>query len=269
MIKSRIFWAAELFLAGYSIFAYAMAKVNVEHQGVNEIGGGWTVYFFNEMLFIHAVMAIFIPVFIGVEYGDGTMRNKISVGHKRRDIYLANVLVCYLAAVIQFLTYSLVSVFSALFFIGQEALLSMEQLPFRVCGSLLILLAYTAVFSLIAMLDDNRTRAIIVELLLAIVFVMLTSQIYADLQEPELTSRVVMTETGGMELEENIPNRKYVSGTKRVVYEWIDAFLPEDQAMYIIDSGAVFSVRALLCLLGESSVFIAVGVYLFGRKDIR
>lgn len=266
MIKSKIFWISEIFLTGYSIFVYAMAAVNVKNGMGNT---GWTVYFFNEMLFIHVVMAIFIPFFIGVEYSDGTIRNKIAVGHRRMDIYLANVVVCYAAGILQFFTYSVVSALSSLLLIGSDSLTSMNRIPWRIGCSFFIILAYTAVFSLIAMLDSNKTRAVVIELVLALVFVMLTTQIYGDLQEPERTSRVVMSETGEMVLEEDIPNSKYVSGTKRVVYEWIDACLPEDQSMYVIDPNMVFSVRAPLCLLGESMILIAAGVYLFQRKDIK
>lgn len=268
MIKSKIFWVSEVFLAGYSIFVYGMGMINVRNNSLM-IDRGWTIYFFNEMLFIHVVMAVFIPFFIGVEYSDGTIRNKIAVGHTRTDIYLANVIVCYAAGLLQFITYSIVSVFSSLFLIGPYALTSMGQISWRVGSSLFIILAYTAAFSLIAMLDANKARAVVLELVLALVFVMLTTQIWGDLQEPEMTNRVVMADTGEKVLEENIPNSKYVSGTKRVVYEWIDAFLPEDQAMYVIDSEAAFSMRAPLCMLGESVVLIAAGVYLFQRKDIR
>ncbi len=267
MIRSRIFWISEIFLTGYSIFVYAMAAVNVRNH--NMANTGWTTYFFNEMLFIHVVMAVFIPVFIGVEYSDGTIRNKIVAGHKRMDIYLANVIVCYAAGILQFFTYSAVSVMSALFFVGPYALSSMDQMAWRIGCSLFIILAYTAVFSLTAMLDSNKTRVVIIELVLAFIFVMLVTQIYADLQEPELTSRVVMAETGEMVLEENIPNKKYVSGTMRVVYEWIDAFLPEDQSMYVLDPDVKFPMRGPLCLFGESVVLIMAGACLFKRKDIR
>lgn len=268
MIRSKIFWVSEIFLTGYSIFVYAMGMINVRNNSLM-INRGWTIYFFNEMLFIHVVMAIFIPFFIGVEYSDGTIRNKIAVGHTRMDIYLANVIVCYAAGLLQFITYSIVSVLSALFFIGPYALTSMGHIPWRVCSSLFIILAYTAAFLLIAMLDANKARAVVTELVLAFVFVMLTTQIWGDLQEPELTNRVVMSETGEMVLEENIPNTKYVGGTKRVVYEWIDAFLPEDQAMYVIDSESAFSMKTPLCLLGESVVLIGAGIYLFQKKDIK
>ena len=245
-----------------------MGMVNVRNNSMM-INGGWTVYFFNEMLFIHVVMAVFIPFFIGVEYSDGTIRNKIAVGHTRADIYLANVIVCYAAGFLQFITYSIVSTLSALLFIGPYSLTSMGQIPWRIGSSLFIILVYTAVYSLIAMLDSNKARALVIELALAFVFVMLMTQIYSDLQEPELTNQVVMSETGEMVLEENIPNRKYVDGTKRVVYEWLDACLPEDQAMYVIDSETVFSVKAPLCMLGESMVLIVAGVSLFRKKDIK
>ena len=65
MIKSKIFWAAEIFLIGYSILVYTMAHDSLSHS--DSAGFAWLVYFFNDMLFIGAVIAVFTVVFIGVE----------------------------------------------------------------------------------------------------------------------------------------------------------------------------------------------------------
>ncbi|MCM1251992.1 MAG: ABC transporter permease [Clostridium sp.] len=267
-IKSRIFWISEIFLIGYSIFIYAMGYVNIRN-GIVPLSSGWTLYFFNEMLFISALTAVFVPFFIGVEYGDGTIRNKFAVGHTRNAVYLSNFMICCIIGMIQFATYSVTSVFAGWLLIGRAALMGMTHLGWRFFYSLLVVLVYAAVFSMLAMLDSNRTRTAVVGLLLVLVYVMLMSQIYADLQQPERTSRVVMTQTGEMELEEDIPNSKYVGGTKRVVYEWIDAFLPADQAMYIIDPEASFSMKAPLCLLGEALLAVGVGMYVFRKKEIK
>lgn len=265
MIRNRIFWLSEAFVAGYSVFVYQMAARNLKR---NPAAMNWNLYFFNAMLFIGILIAVFTAFFIGVEYSDGTIRNKLIIGHKRRDIYLANVLVCFTAGLIQFATYMLVSAVSGILITG-ATMMGLHEAGWCLLYCVLIIAAYTAVICLTAMLDSNKARVVLEEILLVAAFLILTSQIYRDLAEPEYTNRVVLTQEGGYQAEENVPNPKYVTGTKRVLYEWIDAFLPADQAMYVIDSEAVYSLRAPCCLLLETIVLILTGVYVFQKKDIK
>lgn len=52
------------------------------------------------------VSAIFTSLFIGSEYSDGTIRNKLVVGHSRMRIYLANLIVCSIASILISLAYT-------------------------------------------------------------------------------------------------------------------------------------------------------------------
>lgn len=268
VIRSKVFWMAEIFLVGYSIFIYFMGFINSRHMMIIP-DSNWTLYFFNEMLFIHAITAIFTAFFIGVEYSDGTIRNKFAIGHTRKSVYLSNFITCCIVGFIQFATYSITAVLSGWMLIGSNTFTGMQQLSWRIFYSILIIMAYSALFSMIAMLDSNKARAVVVGLVLVFVYVMLMTQIWADLSEPERTNRAVLSEAGELEIEEDIPNSKYVSGTKRVVYEWIDAFLPMDQAMYVIDPNASFSMKAPLCLFCETILFVGFGMYVFQRKDLK
>ena len=268
VIRSKVCWIAEIFLVGYSIFVYFMGFINKRRMMIIP-DSDWTIYFFNEMLFIHVITAIFTAFFIGVEYSDGTIRNKFVVWHTRKSVYLSNFITCCIVGLIQFVTYSIMSVISGYLLIGSNSFTAMTQLLWRIFYSILIIMAYSALFSLVAMLDSNKTRAVVVGVVLVFAYIMLMTQIWSDLSEPERTSRVVMSETGEMEIEQDSPNSKYVSGTKRVVYEWIDAFLPMDQAMYVIDPDASFSMKAPLCLLSETILFVGFGMYVFQRKDLK
>lgn len=268
LLKSKIFWAAEIFMAGYGIFVYAMGAINIRN-GLLIPDSTWTIYFFNDMLCIGAVMAILTTFFLGSDYSDGTIRNKMIIGHTRKNIYLANVFTCYAAGIIAFLTYSAASLLTGLLLIGASTYIGMTHMAERIAYCMVIILAYAAIFSLIAMLDANKARTAVVELLLVLVFVMLMSQIWSDLQEPEFTNRTIISESGELVVEENVPNSKYVSGTKKVVYEWIDAFLPMDQVMYVLEPDPSLSMKAPICLLIETVFFIGAGLYAFGRKDIK
>ena len=267
MVRGKIFWIIEAALAGYAVFAYASVAGNIK-RGLG-IPDSFLFVFFNEMLAMGAVMALFTILFLGVEYSNGVIRNKISTGHRRRDIYLANLVTCYTAGVIQFLTYSLTALLTGWLLLGETALIGLNQMSWRIVCSLLIILCYAAVFTLIIMLDDHGMRVTAVSFVLVLAFFILVMQIFGDLSEPEVRSRTVTSQEGEVQIEEAVPNPRYVTGTKRVVYEWLDTFLPADQAMYILLPETDYTLKAPLCLLGESIVLTAFGLYFFKRKDIR
>ena len=49
---------------------------------------------------IGVLYAVFIALYIGKEYSDKAMRNKLIVGHKRENIYLANFITCFFGSLI-------------------------------------------------------------------------------------------------------------------------------------------------------------------------
>ena len=65
-------------------------------QTINRIDNG----FFGCALFIGIVMAVFCSLFIGTEYSEGTIRNKIIIGQKRGTVYLSNFITCSLVSVV-------------------------------------------------------------------------------------------------------------------------------------------------------------------------
>lgn len=54
-------------------------------------------FFFDYATYILVLGAIFCSLFIGTEYSDGTIRNKLIMGYSRQKIYCANLIVCIIA----------------------------------------------------------------------------------------------------------------------------------------------------------------------------
>ena len=53
--------------------------------------------FFSHIMYMGVISAVFISLFIGAEYSNGTVRNKLIVGHSRTDIYFSNLILCIAA----------------------------------------------------------------------------------------------------------------------------------------------------------------------------
>ena len=97
LIRGKIFWIAIIFMVGAEIFACA-----VQYRDVLEYDAVLTMdqMTFQTGIYLGIVTAVFVSLFVGTEYSDGTIRNKLLVGHKRTQIYLANFVTCAVAIVI-------------------------------------------------------------------------------------------------------------------------------------------------------------------------
>ena len=87
--KTRTFQVSAVIVAGLALFQILM---NYRDYAVYE----GTPYFDNALFAIAAVavfpLAAFTSLYIGTEYSDGTLRNKIVVGHGRVAIYISNLI---------------------------------------------------------------------------------------------------------------------------------------------------------------------------------
>ena len=55
--------------------------------------------YFNQAPLIGAFLALLISMFLGTEFSEGTIRNKLCIGHKRNEIFLSNFISCALATI--------------------------------------------------------------------------------------------------------------------------------------------------------------------------
>ena len=89
--KSKVFLELLLFLLiclfsiGFALFMLGVGYKDMkQYQEVIDVAQ----LLLNYSTMIGVVIAIFTSLFLGVEYSEGAIRNKISMGHKRTAIYL-------------------------------------------------------------------------------------------------------------------------------------------------------------------------------------
>jgi len=266
LMKSKIFWFSNLFLAGYSIFVYVNALENAK-DGLTDII--WNTYFFNDIMMIGFVMAVFTGAFLEPEYRDGIIRNKLAVGHTRGSIYFADFIICVLAGLTFLAVYAVVSALAGVLLIGEVALTSVNGMVPGIICSIFITIVYTAIYVAIVMADSNKARSAAVSLIVAMLLFIAGITIFNDLQQPEFTSRAVLTETGELQIEEGMPNSKYVSGMKRVIWETLAIMLPSGQSMQLIVPEGEFSGLMLIASVIVAGVICSLGMCLFKMKDIK
>lgn len=237
--QSWIFLLEEIFMAGYAIFVYANAGIYVAQD--NTISN-WNIYFYNVLLVSGIAMALFVSVFLNAEYGDGTIRNKVMVGHSRRDIYLANLITCLLAGLIMCFTYYVFGMIFGYLFVGREVM-QIQNIGAGTVGSILIFLVYTVIFVLVEMLDKNTIRSTEVNLIGAVVILAVGIICYGSLMSHP--------DTAGF------------------MWHIIEVLFPSVLVMYVAGAESISYLPTMLGLLIEAVCLIAVGVWGFGKKDIQ
>lgn len=178
------------------------------------------------------VMSVLIALFIGREYGDRTVRNKIVTGHSRLSIYLSNLIVCSTAAAIYYVVPTLLVGLG----LGAPLLggfeLSAKAFILPAIIGLLAVLGLTSLFLLVVMSIQNRTVAAVTVLILAIALMMwVTVPMREALEAPQFVDEYVFSE----EVNDFVPtgntieSQAYVGGPARVALEFLYNFLPSGQ----------------------------------------
>ena len=222
-------------------------------------------------------------MFLGAEYHNNTIRNKIVAGYRRWQVYLANLITVTAAGLIYAGAHVLALVASG-FFIRRHVW-DMGALTMKLLYCLPFILAVSALSTLLAMLI--RLRALpVLAILLSVALLWLPQRLHTELSSsPELvvTDGVEMVVTvddkgeareqiylkDGREITwddlDRVPNPQYVGEPLRRAYYFIMGALPGGQAFYLSESLPMEGIR----FPGMAACSMTLGLRAFRRKDLR
>ena len=229
-------------------------------------------FLFYIMIVIGAFSAICVSQFIGMEYSCGTIRNKLVTGHTRTEIYLAQLALHILAAVILFH----ISIFTII--------IAGEVLNWTYDSSVRILIVYyiacictivliTAVSVFVSMQSSSAMAGFVILLLLYAGLSMMGTNLHGALREPEIQATDI-SQAGN-------PQEDMDAGTRM----WIEYLLlinPYGQAAYesmplLERNGEYIQAQTLENPLAKIFLFSAVesfgitvaGIFAFQKKEIK
>ena len=260
--------AFRLLSALMAFFGTSMAVVNAVHA--RQDGEIWVMDY---TIFIYVILApivnaVLTALFIGNDYSSGTMRNKRIAGHRRGIIYLANLLVCICAGICLCLAFALPQAAAGLLLKGERNAAPATILLY-VGLSFALMIAFTALFTLIAMLCQNKSHTTAGCILLTFALLFAGVYISSTLEEPEYLAAYSYTENGVTVEEPEQRNPYYITGMKRQVYEFLQDLTPGGQVIQISEMGvkkpamlAIYDGLILLLVTGFGLVF-------FRREDLK
>ena len=244
-----------MFLLG--VFMAAMHYIAMQEYGENE--PQITNILFSYALVVVFLIPAFVSLFVGTEYSDGTIRNKMIIGHTRSRIYLSNLIVCSITGLV-FCTCYLIGVFAValpLYTIDADIL---KGITILILCSFVMSIAFTALCVLTALLCQNKALTAVVNILAACFLLVISIYIMSRLSQPEVYPGFGLnTETGKVEMAEDVPN------------QFFNDFLPTGQAANISGQGGLSQSPGLLTAYSASIIIVStgVGMFVFKKKDIK
>lgn len=114
---------------------------------------------------IGSIISVSLSLFYGTEYSDGTIRNKLIVGHKRTDIYLAGFLSGGMGITMLYMLWILVGMLFAV--IMQIPVTITFKCVVSGCIGWLACISYCAIYNMIGMLSSSKAKTAIICILSA------------------------------------------------------------------------------------------------------
>ena len=210
-------------------------------------------YFFTWILFIVFFFSLFCSAFTGMEFTDGTMRNKLVMGHSRPTIYLANFITNLVAGSVFYTVYLVANLAVGMPITGGFQLFAPKEIVVYVICIYGIVIAFTGIFTLISMSVNHQALAVIVCIGVVVVLLLLPTFQTGNLQWEQYWDED--TFVSGMTYAAGTENPLYVGGFRRMFSVFMLNFLP---------GGPLLQWYSFSWLLYSDNLHLNAGIMLFG-----
>lgn len=265
--KNRFFWFGITLLPGFMAIVLVNNYCDMKKNSLSFPIDG---YLYGCFLFMGMFTSIFAAQFLGTEYSDGTVRNKLAVGHSRTAVYLSSLTVCFVSSLLVCLAAIFITFALGIPLFGTPS----TPLPVMIqnyAHGILMIAALSGLFTLLAMMITSKPVSATVCTTCFFILLFVSAHIMQRLTAPEMI-------TGGYDLAANgsvvpldpYPNPRYLTGTVRKVYELIQYLLPTGTGMHLAQFGCIEKpLPAVLCSLFVAAVTTVGGVFAFRKKDLK
>ena len=224
--KTRAFQIGAIIVAGLALF-----QILMNYRDYAVYGG--TPYYDNALFSIAAVavfpLAAFVSLYIGTEYSDGTLRNKIVIGHGRVEIYISNLCTMLIVGWLFLL------IWSVAYLVPGIVLMESGNPPvifiFIYAGIICELAVFSAIFTWISMVLGKKAASSIACMLLTLLFLLSGTVIQSTLDQEEYYAPAYrVTESGEIEYDgelepnPNQPRRYFEEDPLQEISESIKEF---------------------------------------------
>ncbi len=261
--KNKLFWILLSFIILFALYVNFINYSNMKNYSATIDFGNFP---FHYPTMIGVVIAIFTSLFLGVEYSDGIIRNKISIGHKRINIYLSNLIIITVNSLVSYILYLGVVSSIGIPLFGTDGLV-FKELIIRILITFVTIIVYSSIFTFLASVISNKTITAIVSIMFAFLLMMVALTCFNVLESPKYINEATMI--NGETKIEQVLNPKYPSEKKRKIYQYLLDINPAGQ-MYQIAGRNTSDLKIFpLYSLGIIIVFTTTGLVIFKKKELK
>ena len=268
--KNKSFWLGIILLPGFLAFALFSNYYDMKQHNFSFTLDG---FLYGCFLLITMFTPIFAALFLGTEYSDGTVRNKLVIGHSRTAVYLSSLAVCFVSSLLVCLTTIIITYALGIPLFGTPetpVLTIVQEYAFGV----LMIAALSGLFTLLAMMITSKSASAIVCTLGIFALLFVSMYILKRLLAPEMIEYGHYVEYDGVADVSVIPlehpNPQYLAGTARKVYEFFQDFLPTGQGLQLAEFGHLeHPLQACLCSLFVTAATTVGGILAFQKKNLK
>lgn len=271
MRKSRVFLICTLLVNIWSAFLTVQVHFNSLAETIP--------YTFEDGLFaIETIMilvtSVFVSLFFGTEYSDGTIRNKLIGGYTRGQIYLSQFFINAAACLLVYLSSLCLSGILGFILMGAEGVSAAKLAVYMIAGAGMCI-TDAALFTFLTVSVGTKAGASVAGLLLAFSLLCGAMVVHDKLSQEEYMyipkgagEEAVSVITEDTELIK-VPNPYYVSGTKRKALEFLLDINPSGQAVQLAQLELPRPGAVMLCDAALTVLFCSLGVFIFRKKDLK
>lgn len=264
--KNKFFWLGMILLPGFLAFAlfsnyYDMKQYNFSFTLDNFLYGCF--------LLIGMFTSIFAALFLGTEYSDGTIRNKLVIGHSRTAVYLSSLAVCFVSSLLVCLTTIIITYALGIPLFGtpETPVLTTVQ---KYAYGVLMIAALSGLFTLLAMMITSKSVSAIVCTVSIFALLFVSMYILQRLLASEIMQYGYDVTADGSVIPLERPNPQYLTGTARKVYEFFQDFLPTGQGLQLAEFGYLqHPLQACLCSFFVTAATTVGGILAFQKKNLK
>lgn len=264
--KDRSFWCLLAVVVVISLASVLQSISSFEAVRAREIMVRVEEYYFNQSIVIGIFVALFASLFLGTEYSDGTIRNKLAVGHRRAHVFLAGYVAC-LAASLTFLAGWLVTNCLDFLLMGPPEM-GMPEFSAYILVAVGFTASFSALFTLVGSLSSNKAMTVIYTLAIYLLLLLLAAGINDRLCEPETLGGMGYVNGEFVNIPPT-PNPLYLSGNVRRFWECVLDFLPTGQMALMNEIAIEHPFREMIFSVLLTGMTLLAGLLVFRKKDIK
>lgn len=261
--RDKTFWLCVASVLACSVgFMVLWCRESAEKGVISELDA----FYFRLSAAMGFFYAVFTCLFLSAEYSEGTIRNKLAVGHTRREVYLSNFFTVFAASLCIALAW-LVGGLAGVPFLG---FLKLGPAGTALCIAVVVgyTAAFSAIYTFIGMLNDRRTVTVIT-IAAWLILLLVGAFIENALYEPEYVVNIMVMTSEGVQIANPEPNPYYISGIQRDIYEFMEDFSPAGQSSLLQNIKLDHPLRMLLSSAFVTAAATFGGLAFFERKDLK